>query len=72
MSFRLFTPEAGKRFSRFDIWVYALFEKRWTPHFRNYPDLRKDFIKHMQEWDTQRASQRAELTLVKPPESVTD
>lgn len=67
MRIPFFTPAPGKRFSRFDLLVYRVFHKRWTQHFKDYPDLRTEFIAHMQGWDTRRASERANLTLVKQP-----
>lgn len=50
----VFRPAPGKRFSRFDLWIYTLFEKRWTPLLRDNPDVRQVFIDHMQGWHEQR------------------
>ena len=62
--FRIFRPEPGKRFSRFDLWLYQLFHWRWQAHFRAYPDLRADFLSHLQRYHDQQSKPRGRLALV--------
>lgn len=62
--FRLFSPKKRSRFSRFDLWVYALFVKRWTRHFTDYPDMRKAFITYMTDYDVRRSQPLGKLHAV--------
>jgi serine acetyltransferase len=62
---RIFSPEKGKRFSRFDLWIYRLFHWRWSKHFTDHPDLRQDFMRHMEEFHAQRSKSIGKLSVVR-------
>ncbi len=61
---RIFSPEKGKRFSRFDLWVYRLFHWRWSKHFIDHPDLREGFVNHMQGFHSRRSKPIGKMHLV--------
>lgn len=59
---RLF-EKTQRRFSRFDMFVYWLFYKVWSKHFTAYPDVRKMFLKWMQDFDEHRSQPIGQLRL---------
>ncbi len=62
--FHIFIPRPGRRFSRFDLWVYRLFYRHWAPHLRAYPDVREAFLEHLQGYHNQQKTARGQLYLV--------
>lgn len=57
-------PRPNARFTRCELLVYRLFYHVWNKHFRDYPDLRHDFIAGMQHEDEERSHPKGKLTLV--------
>lgn len=54
------------RIGWFDLWVYRLFYKRWTQHFKTNPVLREKFLTHFNGFHEERKSPIGQLHAVEP------